>query len=319
MIDPMKTHSRSRPRTRWFGLVGAALLATTAATSTFAQGAGAPPPPPQAQGPAGDKGPEARGPGAGPEADGPRMMSESHGPRGGPGAWRHGPRGMYHGHGMRDMVSPARLAVALSAMETGIGIKADQMDAWRTFTGSLIAFAEASEPSFGPGMRPGPDQDADDQGQDGSDQDVGSGDAAPTAPGASDTDAEQADRNEQDSDLFAFRLLDRIADQAIDRGEKAQALKSALDNLETTLTPDQIQAARGLIRSMVQEAREMRGPRAGRHFGHRPKPWMHYGERWGGMRGPGGPHGPNNGDRPAPRGPGAQFGNGGPDGGPGAN
>ncbi|TFF24955.1 hypothetical protein E3C22_06105 [Jiella endophytica] len=221
----------------------------------------------------------------GPEGDGWRKGRDHRGP-GHHGGGRHGPR-----HGM--MMSPARLAGALAAIETGIGIQPDQMATWRKFTAALIDFAESMQPPMGPhGMRPhgmgparpgGPDAAAPQPGDD-------------NAPEATDQ-AGRPDAADQKG-LFAFRMLDRFADRAIDAGEKAKTLKSALADLETTLTPDQVKTARGLVRSMMQDMRRGdRGPR--HHMGPGPGHGPRFGERHGGPRGPMPPQddmgGPSNG------------------------
>lgn len=200
----------------------------------------------------------------------------------GPG--RHGPRG-----GM--MMSPAKLAGALAALETGVGIQPDQMATWRTFTGALIAFAESVQPprhgmrGMGPGPRGmGADDEADDA-ADAPDVTAPQDGAAQASPGAS------GSQNRDGRELFAFKMLDRFADRAIEAGERAETLKSALADLERTLTPEQIDTARGLVRSMMRDMRhEWRrgehgprhgmGPRHGGRDGHR------FGDRDDGPRGP---------------------------------
>ena len=76
----------------------------------------------------------------------------------------------------------------------------------------------------------------------------------------------------------AFRFLDRMADRAIERGDKAEALKSAIDGLKGVLTDEQVATARGLVRSMMMEAHQRHH---GRHGG-----WRHHGWDRGGERGP---------------------------------
>ena len=232
---------------------GAALAAALFGTSAFAQGM-----PQQAQQPAAKM---QAGEGAGhkgPGHKGPMRFAQDH-ERGGHG-WRYG---RHHGprHGM---MSPAKIAGALAALETGIGIQPDQMGTWRRFTGSLIAFAEAAQPGprgmgprgtrgmrsdqRGPGAAPAPQADPSETGE---------------AAGGSQTAGAPDDQGP--NELFAFRMLDRFADRAIDAGDRARELKSALADLESTLTPEQIDRARGLIRSMMREMREeRRGDRRGR-------------------------------------------------------
>jgi hypothetical protein len=67
------------------------------------------------------------------------------------GPWHHGKWARCdagpHGHGFRHGPhGPGRLAQRLSVMETEIGIRADQIDAWRDFTDA--ALAAMKRPSF---------------------------------------------------------------------------------------------------------------------------------------------------------------------------
>jgi hypothetical protein len=86
------------------------------------------------------------GRGMGPHSwSGARMM-RCNAPHAGPG-FGHGWHGSPPGPGM--------LATRLSAMETEVGIRANQLDAWRDFTDALLATAK---PPFGPNAStPAPD------------------------------------------------------------------------------------------------------------------------------------------------------------------
>ena len=131
----------------------------------------------------------------------------------GPMPW-HGPRwAMRHGpedFGPRRMgpPPPEMLAAHLSSLETRIGIRSEQLDAWRDYTSALQAvLAPPAWPDFGPGGTgaPGPDR---------------------PKPGAV-------------RDPFA--LQEKLADDVTARAASAAKLKDAIAALRSKLTPDQLQ------------------------------------------------------------------------------
>ncbi|OBQ82983.1 MULTISPECIES: hypothetical protein [unclassified Mesorhizobium] len=130
-----------------------------------------------------------------------------------PGPMRHGPQGP-EGFGFRRMGPPLpeMLAARLSALETRIGIRSGQLDAWRDYTSALQAVLAPSRFDRGPGTPSGPEAGGPD---------------SPGGPG-------QAQR-----DPFAFQ--ERLADEVTKRAASAAKLKDAIAVLRTKLTPEQLE------------------------------------------------------------------------------
>jgi LTXXQ motif family protein len=94
-----------------------------------------------------------------------------------------------------------RLAEKLSAMETEIGIRANQLDAWRDFTDALLAMMKPALPP------------------------------KPTTP---------ADTSPTEAKPEAFAKAQRLADETIARAKSAETLSKAIETLRSTLTPEQL-------------------------------------------------------------------------------
>lgn len=125
-----------------------------------------------------------------------------------------------HRHGA---FGPAlHLAARLAAAETYIGVTSAQLDAWRTYAATLIDLVD--RPTF---------------------------DREPDGPRRERPDglppAEGSPRQPADAPLFT----ERLADRAIERGEKANALKAAAAALRTALAPEQIAKLRDAERSFL--------------------------------------------------------------------
>lgn len=137
---------------------------------------------------------------------------------------RPGPK-FHAGEASRQHFGPGRLATMLNATETEIGIRSNQLDAWRDFTDALIA--TMTPPWLQPGAQSG-------------------------APGA----APGAQTNEP------FARVQRLAENAIERGHHAEDLAKAIDALKSKLTPEQLTKVADI------EARlAARQGRPGPHFG----------------------------------------------------
>jgi uncharacterized coiled-coil protein SlyX len=125
-------------------------------------------------------------------------------------AW-HGPEGF----GPHRIGPPPQfvLAARLATLETRIGVRSEQLDAWRDYTSALQAVLAPPGPDHGPG---------------------GSGNRG---PGAADGSGGKADQGPRDP--FAFQ--ERLADDVTERAVAATKLKDAISVLRTKLTPEQLE------------------------------------------------------------------------------
>ncbi|PBC19793.1 hypothetical protein FJV83_28125 [Mesorhizobium sp. WSM4307] len=139
-----------------------------------------------------------------------------HGPMPGPhGPMRPGPQGW----GPHRMGPPPEfmLAARLAALETRVGIRSEQLDAWRDYTSALQAVLAPPRHDRGPGGAGGPDG------------------PVPGDPEAKGHDAGPAGK----PDPFAFQ--ERLADEVTARAASAAKLKDAIAALRTKLSPEQLE------------------------------------------------------------------------------
>lgn len=133
---------------------------------------------------------------------GPMPWSGPHGPM------RPGPQGFGpEGFGPYRMGPPREfmLAARLAALETRVGIRTEQLDAWRDYTSALQAMLSPPRLDHGRGGPGGPD--------------------------AAGSDGKR--------DPFAFQ--EKLADDVTARAISAAKLKDAIAVLRTTLTPEQLE------------------------------------------------------------------------------
>ena len=144
---------------------------------------------------------------------GPMPWSGQNGPR---GPMRHGPQGWGpEGFGPHRMGPPPEfmLAARLAVLETRVGIRSEQLDAWRDYTSALQAVLSPPRHDRGPGGTGAPGGGPEAKGPD-------------AGPGGK-------------PDPFAFQ--ERLADEVTARAASAAKLKDAIAELRTKLTPEQLE------------------------------------------------------------------------------
>lgn len=170
---------------------------------------------------------------------------------GGPQHPHHREHADKRGHHRENGPGPARrpheiglhLAGKLAAAEVYVGIESGQQDAWRAYTSALIGFADGMEP------------DAHDRGPGEHGQRPNPGHGRPTPP---------ADRAQPEGPRTAPLFAERMADRAIEQGEKARTLKEAAEALRSALDDEQLARLARAERAFAPDP-GMRGPHGGSH------------------------------------------------------
>lgn len=145
---------------------------------------------------------------------GPRRASDRGKDRAGPRdeARKMGRMGR-HGHARHRQPLGLRIAERLAQTETYVGITSAQLDLWRAYSTALIDFFERPARDRGPG---GP------------------------RPSAAPPPAAQGEAGAAPAEAAPVLFAERLADRAIERAERATALKTALDALRAELSPEQL-------------------------------------------------------------------------------
>lgn len=167
---------------------------------------------------------------------------------GGPQRPHHGERTEKRGHHRENGPGPARrpheiglhLAGTLATAEVYVGIEAGQQDAWRAYTSALVGFVDGI----------GPDAHGREHGQQ-----SGPGVDRPTPP---------AERSRPEGLQSGRLFAERMADRAIEQGEKARILKEAAEALRSALDDEQLARLAKAERAFAPDP-GMRGPHDGSH------------------------------------------------------
>jgi hypothetical protein len=148
---------------------------------------------------------------------GPMPWSGPHGPMR-HGSQGFGPQGLGpDGFGPHRMGPPPEfmLAARLAALETRVGIRSEQLDAWRDYTSALQAVLTPPRPDHGPGGRGGLE-----------------GPGGPGGPEAKGPEGGTPD---------PFAVQEKLADEVTKRAVSAGKLKEAIAALRAKLTPEQLE------------------------------------------------------------------------------